>query len=774
VRRRAFLKGTVGGLGTLAGMRLGAVQKFNLGGVLVGEDRSGVTEDGYIAPEWLRYARAVMLDGYSPPLYPHMKDFSARRLLETVAELGANLLRFQPIGYWAYYPSKAFPVHQELGERDLINEVSEECRRIGVRQYCYIGYGAPIMLSADYVKEHPRYSDWVLRGPDGKPYGTFGHYGWTPPPQRLCTTGDAYRESLRTVVREICEYDIEGIYFDSPSDFGYTGICFCDSCSKNFKKYSGLDVEQLGWVVKYGKNGLPLNWAALPADADMTPLLAWFQWANQLTMEDLLDFRKIAHASSKFMFCHNGATWRGTSLPLQYRLPDGFMVESVQETYNRLATGMMGASMARPYKKVAQMYLGSYSVTWFGEPPENQPWVVHNTNLEDGDEIRLEGFANLACGNQPIYATANRLYFKVGSGHAKGAQEVFAIMKAVEQSYKDSVPVPYVTVVPTWESLQRWRAKAGSWNWPLMSQAFGLVMLDERISFDVNPSTEMSEEWLNGQRVIALCGASGISDQEAARLTAWVARGGGLLATYDTGLYDQNGQMRKDGGALREVLGVNMKGEPLRSEPECYYRVIEKHAAMGDYGPGAIIEGDGRLVPVEARQGSSVLADCWNLGTNEVRGPAVVANDHGKGRSVYISGSLEANYRYDQVRSTGQLLASIVRFLGRDAPMPFTLKAPKGVYAVLRRAMNGDLALWVLGNVGFKDAASGLMRQEYMQVANVEVGIGIPEGNEAKEIRLLRADRTAAFEVEDGYAVTTIPALHIAEIVHLRLSRKVT
>ena len=37
----------------------------------------------------------------------------------------------------------------------------------------------------------------------------------------------------------------------------------------------------------------------------------------------------------------------------------------------------------------------------------------------------MEGFANLACGNTPLYATANRLYFRVGSGSAEPAKEVF-------------------------------------------------------------------------------------------------------------------------------------------------------------------------------------------------------------------------------------------------------------------------------------------------------------------------------------------------------------
>src|SRR5208282_3012066 len=117
--------------------------------------------DNYQMPDWLHYARTVYFDGYSPPVYPHMKDFDAKRLLEVVVELGGDLLRFQPIGFRAYYPSKAFPVHAELEGRDLIDEVARECRRVGVRQYCYTGYGPPIMLTPDFVRENPKYADWV-------------------------------------------------------------------------------------------------------------------------------------------------------------------------------------------------------------------------------------------------------------------------------------------------------------------------------------------------------------------------------------------------------------------------------------------------------------------------------------------------------------------------------------------------------------------------------------------------------------------------------------
>ncbi len=88
----------------------------------------------------------------------------------------------------------------------------------------------------------------------------------------------------------------------------------------------------------------------------------------------------------------------------------------------------------------------------------------------------------------------------------------------------------------------------------------------------------------------------------------------------------------------------------------------------------------------------------------------------------------------------------------------------------LRRAPKGDLALWVLANVGFKDAASGRMRQEYLELQNAEAGIRVPEGRQAKTMRLMRADKAVHFRLEDGYAIVTIPNLRIAEVAHLELA----
>lgn len=755
MKRRRFLKSTVGGLGVLAGWSHKASAE-EPGPIALETPQAGpIPEDGYQPPDWLRYASTVYFEGYAPPIWPHIRDFDAKRLVEIVRELGGDTFRFQPIGDRAYYPSKVFPLHPELHGRDLLNEVSPECRRAGIHLYCYSSYGGGVDAT---VVNDPRYARWILRDAEGKPYGRGTGYG-NGEEMGSCATGDAYRQMIRTVVRELCAHDIDGVYFDAPSEYRF--ICFCESCRKGYRQFSGMSLERLRNV---------RDPAHPPRDVDLKALGAWYDWANKLTAEDLLDFRKIIHGSGKFMLCNNGGTWWPGSLHTQYQYADGLMEEGGGRVqfYQGLHAALMGGAMARPTKKLAQNYMGSYDVCAIEQPPHSKPWAAHCIDLEDGDEILMQGFANLAGGNMPIYVCVNRLLYGIGSGSPNPSKEVFALAHRAEPILKDSVPIPYVSIVPTAQSPELWRTGRKSWNM-MMSESFGLVMLDERISFDVNPSTELNEEWLKTQRVVALCGASGLSDEDARLLSDWVKEGGGLLATYDSGLYGNDGKLRTDGGALEDVLGVEMKSGPLQGQADCFYQVRSTHPALGDYEEGSRIVGDGRLVPVEARPNATILADCMDLDNQTSRGPAIVLNHYGRGRAIYIAGSLEAFYMASRVVSLRRVLGSIVRYLGGTEPMPFSISAPLGTYGVIRRAPGGDLALWVCANIGSKDAAVGEMRQTYVPISNVEISVLVPHGRSVRSVRLMRADRNVPFTLSGAHAVVTIDELHIAELVHFAL-----
>jgi hypothetical protein len=707
--------------------------------------------DNYRAPEWLRYSRSVYFEGYAPPVFPQVKDFDARRIVELSVEIGGDTLRFQPVGYRALYPSKFFPTCPELGNRDLINEVSQECRRTGLHLYCYCPLDGGWDLA---LVEDPRVAPYVLRDAEGKASESGTGYG-NVREVRTCGTGDPYRQMIRKLTHELCEHDIDGVYFDAPS--GYREICFCNSCRSGFRKFSGMDLERLRNVREPDRPS---------ADADLNALSAWFDWANKITEEDLVDLRRIIHGSGKFMLCHNGATWRPGSFHDQYRYPDGFMVEFSEQFYQRLMRALMGSAMARPTKKLAQTYMGSYDVAANGHPLHDHPWAAHVMNLEDGDEIRMEGFADLAGGNMPLYGIVNRLLYGIGDGSTEPVKEVFSVVQRAEPVLKDSAPVPYLAIVPTADSLEMFRTRRRSWN-VTMSEGMALAMLDERIGFDVVPNLQMTPEWLRNQKVIALCGASAITDADAQVLGDWVKQGGGLLATYDSGLYKENGELRQDGGALREILGVEMRQDAPDAQADTFYRVLQTHPALGEYHQGRVVMGDGMLVRVTTRPGATVLAEAVEMETQEVLGPAIVANHCGRGRTIYVGGSLEAFYVSSRVVSLRRMLTSMVRYLAHDAPVPFSLTAPQGVYAILRQAPSGDLAFWVCANVGAKDATVGLMRQEFLPVPNVVARVLVPEGRQLKSVALLRAGQTAPFTMEGPYAVFTLPTVHIAELAHL-------
>ena len=112
----------------------------------------------------------------------------------------------------------------------------------------------------------------------------------------------------------------------------------------------------------------------------------------------------------------------------------------------------------------------------------------------------------------------------------------------------------------------------------------------------------------------------------------------------------------------------------------------------------------------------------------------------------------------------------MVRYLAGGADLPFRLSAPKGVYGILRQTADRDLVLWLLANVGFKDAAIGRMRQEFVPVQNLEVQILVPEGRQVRSVELIRAGQSLPFIVDGKFAVATIPFVHIAELVHCKLS----
>ena len=82
------------------------------------------------------------------------------------------------------------------------------------------------------------------------------------------------------------------------------------------------------------------------------------------------------------------------------------------------------------------------------------------------------------------------------------------------------------------------------------------ALVEARIPFEMVHDRCLDAEHLAPFRTLILPNIAALSDGQCASLRAFVERGGGLVATYETSLYDEWGVRRKDFG-LASLFGAS-------------------------------------------------------------------------------------------------------------------------------------------------------------------------------------------------------------------------
>ena len=116
MKRRIFLQKSTAGLGVLAGWPRTSEGMGTGSPAVAAPLGQNPPPDNYQVPAWLRYSRSVYFEGYCPPVFPQVKDFDARRIVELTGEIGGDTLRFQPIGYRAALPQQGLPHVPGVGQ----------------------------------------------------------------------------------------------------------------------------------------------------------------------------------------------------------------------------------------------------------------------------------------------------------------------------------------------------------------------------------------------------------------------------------------------------------------------------------------------------------------------------------------------------------------------------------------------------------------------------------------------------------------------------------
>jgi len=309
-----------------------------------------------------------------------------------------------------------------------------------------------------------------------------------------------------------------------------------------------------------------------------------------------------------------------------------------------------------------------------------------------------------------------------------------------------------------------------------------------------------------------------LSDAEAMAVRRFVERGGTLVATGETSLYETNGQVRSD-YALADVLGAHLvdraparlaaitkptppsgydrRGPTLgwlkgpstdhsyvRLSPEYAARQCGPHKAGERAEPGArhsILAGfdetdllafGGVLHPLKVEPSRLVLltyvppfpsSPIDEVYPREERTsiPGVIVGEFGRGRVVFMPADFDRRYGIDPICDHRKLLENVFEWALGSA-VPVRISGPAVVGSVLRQH-GGALVLHLVNLTGADNQVGAL--GSYTPVGPLRVSVAVPQGLAGARVRLRVSGATPLPTYSEGRVEFEIARLVDHELV---------
>ena len=220
------------------------------------------------------------------------------------------------------------------------------------------------------------------------------------------------------------------------------------------------------------------------------------------------------------------------------------------------------------------------------------------------------------------------------------------------------------------------------------------TMAEESVQYNVILDGDLTPDKLEPYKVLLLANVALLGEKQAAVIRGFAASGRGVIATYEAGLFDEQGDRRED-----SVLANAMNLEKLGYVPWKTRIHFGSDLAKGMKTPHMDTTVRQCAYRLRDKARSRVLAEAFDPVKERRLVPAIIETPLGKGKFYYVSGDLlTQNYE--------QRMAS-------PSNSTFLARAKKPVYPV---RMNRDL------NVFAKNLLTMAIGEDYRALA-----VGVPE-----------------------------------------------
>lgn len=682
------------------------------------------------------------------------------------------------LGHVTTFNSPKFEKLATLGTRDILREYIPHAHRHGIR---VLGYINMHWYSYAFARKHP---GWEQRMRDGTAYGRkHPLYGGGT---TFCVN-TPWRDWAFELIREVMRTGADGCFLDGPVFF--RGACYCADCRRLFRAATGSKrspkFEDWGdpWWKRFTEFRAE-SWARFMGDAsaaarEVNPDAAMFlngggysalnfknayDAARMESSQTFTGCEEFFHCTERYdspfktlnlsrflsagknpgvVFTHHGlSTWHYTPLP-------------PSEMATALAQTAAGGSNS--WFAIFAPAIQSAKAEALAALDTTGRFLVECDAFTTGDRSVAE--TGVLLSNQTGYHYISRhrgLCRDIGSGSEQGLvadqggpvrgadlsqlrQVSEQILEHEQHGCLDACNFGHIPVRVLWDQhlVTTFHAGAASTRRPLASS--------------------------DTIKVLILPNAACLSDAQLAAIRSFVENGGGLVATFESGMYDERGTAVARKQWLR-FLGIDrIEGVFHPSRTEDYLTLT---SPLGGLPANGLIPRPPNALAIRPAHDAKVFArylNPINKSYTQPRGisryPALFSARRGLGRVVYIASPLFESFHRFHIDAHKQIARAAIEIASGKAGLQVETNAPASL-AIEVRAQGSRTLLHLVNVTGDMKRPLG----EIVPLRDIEIAIRATEVNRA---RCLRSGKRLAVTHREDRVCFRVPRVDDYEIVLL-------
>jgi hypothetical protein len=651
-------------------------------------------------------------------------------------------------GVVAFYPTE-IPLQKRspwLGDHDAFGDLLDGCRRMNMNVV------ARTDSHACWQKVYDAHPDWIMVDATGRKL----RHPSDPRYWLTCALGPYNFEFMTAVHEEIMrKYKPDGIFTNR---WAGSGMCYCEHCQGNFREFSGLDLPR----------------SNDPQDPARKQYIVW----NQKRLFDLwrLWNEKIRAINPDASYIANAGG--GALSPLDMKTIGELAPTLFADRQSRkgLMPPWANGKNGKEYRATMgdKPVVGIFSVGFDDE----HRW---KDSVQNGDEIRMWVADGIAQGLRPWFTKFNAK--PIDRRWLPVVEEIYRWHHANEAYLRNVRPLARVGLVYSQQSAWFYGGTQAHEKIDDPALGFYQALVEARIPFEMVHDRCLDAEHLAPFRTLILPNIAALSDEQCGQLREFVEMGGGLVATYETSLYDEWGVRRSDFG-LSNLWAATYGGKVEENMLNSYLSV-EKEPGSNSYHPllrgfedsvriiNAVNQADVTPHDESSFTPLRVIPTYPDLPMESVytrpgatHKPGVYLSQAGKGRVVYFPGDIDCTFWQVLDTDHGKLLRNAVEWATNEDP-PVSVEG-KGILDIAEWEQKNSMTIHLV-NLTNPMMMKGPVR-EIIPISRQRISFRVPDGRQVRRVHLLVSAADVPYRTVRDHISLEVASIGLHEVVAVDFS----